>query len=81
MRTTARSVGYLELRQELEAKGHRFVTGTDTEVILHIYTEYGSDGFDRLNGIVGFRDRRCTETAYSAEPRSLLDKTTVFAKA
>jgi len=29
---------YLELRQELEAKGHRFVTGTDTEVILHIYT-------------------------------------------
>ena len=45
---------YLELRQELEAKGHRFVTGTDTEVILHIYTEYGSDGFDRLNGMWAF---------------------------
>jgi asparagine synthase (glutamine-hydrolysing) len=42
---------YLELRNELEAKGHRFVTRTDTEVILHIYSEYGEKGFDRLNGM------------------------------
>jgi asparagine synthase (glutamine-hydrolysing) len=45
---------YLELRRELEAKGHRFVTGTDTEVILHVYAEYGSEGFDRLNGMWAF---------------------------
>src|SRR5205823_13648906 len=41
---------YLELRRELEALGHSFKTGTDTEVILHVYDEYGEDGFDRLNG-------------------------------
>jgi asparagine synthase (glutamine-hydrolysing) len=45
---------YLELRSELVAKGHGFVTGTDTEVILHIYSEYGEQGFDRLNGMWAF---------------------------
>ena len=45
---------YLELRSELEARGHRFTTGTDTEVILHTYTEYGEQGFDRLNGMWAF---------------------------
>lgn len=45
---------YLELRRELEARGHRFKTGTDTEVILHVYREYGVSGFDRLNGMWAF---------------------------
>jgi asparagine synthase (glutamine-hydrolysing) len=45
---------YLELRRELEAKGHEFTTGTDTEVILHVYSEYGPQGFDRLNGMWAF---------------------------
>jgi len=45
---------YLELRQELQAKGHVFITGTDTEVILHIYSEYGEQGFYRLNGMWAF---------------------------
>jgi asparagine synthase (glutamine-hydrolysing) len=45
---------YLELRRELKARGHRFKTGTDTEVILHIYREYGESGFDRLNGMWAF---------------------------
>ena len=45
---------YIELRHELEAKGHKFVTGTDTEVILHVYSEYGESGFDRLNGMWAF---------------------------
>ena len=45
---------YLELRRELQAKGHEFVTGTDTEVILHVYSEYGEQGFDRLNGMWAF---------------------------
>jgi asparagine synthase (glutamine-hydrolysing) len=45
---------YLELRRDLEAKGHRFLTGTDTEVILHVYSEYGRDGFDLLNGMWAF---------------------------
>jgi asparagine synthase (glutamine-hydrolysing) len=45
---------FVELRQELEASGHRFTTGTDTEVILHVYQEYGEQGFDRLNGMWAF---------------------------
>jgi asparagine synthase (glutamine-hydrolysing) len=42
---------FVELRRELESKGHEFSTGTDTEVILHIYSEYGEQGFDRFNGM------------------------------
>lgn len=39
-----------ELRRELEAKGHRFRTKTDVEVILHLYEEEGLDFPKRLNG-------------------------------
>lgn len=39
-----------ELRRELEAKGHRFRTRTDVEVILHLYEEEGLDFPKRLNG-------------------------------
>ena len=41
---------YLELRQELEARGHRFYTRSDTEVIVHAYEEYGDKYVDHLNG-------------------------------
>jgi asparagine synthase (glutamine-hydrolysing) len=42
---------YLELRRELEALGHSFQTNTDTEVILHVYDEFGEAGFGKLNGM------------------------------
>src|SRR5262249_33493311 len=42
------------LRAELEARGHRFYTTTDTEVLLHLYGEYGLDFVDRLNGEFAF---------------------------
>lgn len=42
---------FVELRRELESMGHEFTTGTDTEVILHVYRQYGEQGFDRLNGM------------------------------
>jgi len=45
---------YVELRQELQLMGHRFETGSDTEVILHIYDQYGEDGFEKLNGMWAF---------------------------
>jgi len=45
---------YLELRHELQIKGHEFTTYTDTEVILHVYSEYGEQGFNRLNGMWAF---------------------------
>jgi asparagine synthase (glutamine-hydrolysing) len=42
------------LRRELEERGHRFYTTTDTEVLLHLYGEYGLDFVDRLNGEFSF---------------------------
>lgn len=41
---------YLELRAALEAKGHRFYTRSDTEVIVHLYDRYGDDFVQHLNG-------------------------------
>jgi asparagine synthase (glutamine-hydrolysing) len=45
---------YLELRRELQALGHTFQTSTDTEVILHVYDEFGEAGFEKLNGMWAF---------------------------
>jgi len=42
---------YKELREELAAKGHRFNTHTDTEVILAAYKEWSEDCFLRFNGM------------------------------
>ncbi len=39
-----------ELRRDLEARGHRFRTRTDTEVVVHAYEEYGKDCLSRFNG-------------------------------
>jgi asparagine synthase (glutamine-hydrolysing) len=44
---------FQELRAELEAKGHRFRTRSDTEVIVHGYREWGTDVFNRMNGMFG----------------------------
>jgi len=41
------------LRKELEQKGHRFRTRTDTEVIVHLYEEEGPEFFKRLRGMFG----------------------------
>jgi len=41
---------YLELREELIQKGHRFTSRSDTEVILHLYQEEGEKCVERLNG-------------------------------
>jgi asparagine synthase (glutamine-hydrolysing) len=41
---------YVELRPALEARGHRFSTQTDTEVILHLYEDHGPACLQQLNG-------------------------------
>jgi len=41
---------YPELREDLAARGHRFYTTTDTEVIIHLYEEEGPACLSRLNG-------------------------------
>ncbi len=45
---------FAELRHELESKGHRFASHTDTEVIIHLYEEEGPDCVKRLNGMFAF---------------------------
>jgi asparagine synthase (glutamine-hydrolysing) len=45
---------YVELMEELEEKGHRFRTRSDTEVIVHAYEQWGEECVDRLNGMFAF---------------------------
>lgn len=45
---------YIELTHELAAKGHRFSTKSDTEVIVHAYEEWGDRCVERFNGIFAF---------------------------
>jgi len=45
---------YIELREELEAKGHSFATHSDTEVVLRQYMEDGVDCLKRFNGMFSF---------------------------
>ena len=41
---------YVELRAELEARGHRFRARSDTETLLHSYEEWGERAVERRNG-------------------------------
>jgi len=45
---------YRELRTELEKKGHRFYSKSDTEVIIHAYEEYGIGCLNKFNGMFAF---------------------------
>ena len=45
---------YIELRSELIGLGHRFQTGTDTEVILAAYQQWGEESLQRFNGMWTF---------------------------
>jgi asparagine synthase (glutamine-hydrolysing) len=45
---------YRELRAELATRGHRFITASDTEVVLHAYLQWGEDFAERLNGMYAF---------------------------
>src|SRR5437660_1071981 len=42
---------FLDLRPELESRGHRFRTHCDTEVIIHLYEEMGADCVKKLRGM------------------------------
>jgi asparagine synthase (glutamine-hydrolysing) len=45
---------HADLRRELAARGHQFLTRSDTEVLLHCYLEWGADCVGRLNGMFAF---------------------------
>lgn len=61
---------HLELKKELQGKGYEFVSSTDTEVLLHLYEEFGPGCVERLNGMFAFAlwDDR-TETLLLARDR------------
>ena len=45
---------FRELRRTLEARGHRFRTASDTEVLIRVYEEFGPAGIERLRGMFTF---------------------------
>ncbi len=45
---------YIELREDLLQRGHRFKTRTDVEVLIHLYEEYGTEFLNLLNGQFAF---------------------------
>ncbi len=45
---------YREARADLEKRGHKFTTQSDTEILPHLYQEYGDDLVDHLNGMYAF---------------------------
>ncbi len=51
---------YIELRSQLQTRGHRFATGSDCETILHLYEDHGTDCLKYLRGMFAFAlwDRR-----------------------
>ena len=51
---TGEVFNHAELRAELELLGHKFRTGTDTEVVLHACQEWGTAAAERLNGMYAF---------------------------
>lgn len=45
---------YRELQTELESRGHRFVSNSDTETVVHAYEEFGSACLEQLRGMFAF---------------------------
>ncbi len=76
---------FRELRSELEAKGHVFRTECDTEVLIHLWHEYGADCLEKIDGMFAFalvdradrslflaRDRFGVKPMYTAEQDGFL---------
>jgi asparagine synthase (glutamine-hydrolysing) len=61
---------YLEVRNDLSAKGYRFKSNSDTEVIIYAYKEWGAECLRRLNGMFAFAiwDEH-TRTLFAARDR------------
>ncbi len=71
---------YIELKQQLIARGHRFMSESDSETIIHLYEEYGTQCLQHIRGMFAFclyntktkevfaaRDRVGEKTLYYAE--------------
>jgi len=76
---------YLELRDELRAKGHSFRSNTDTEVIIHAYEEWGEECVTRFNGMWALaiwdqrkREMFCSRDRFGIKPFYYYLDETVF---
>jgi asparagine synthase (glutamine-hydrolysing) len=45
---------YTQLKNKLQSRGHKFKTATDTEVLVHLWEEYGQEMPEHLNGMFAF---------------------------
>ena len=61
---------HLALREQLIARGHRYVTHSDTETVIHLFEEYGADCVQHLRGMFAFAIwNRNTNTLFIARDR------------
>lgn len=61
---------HLFLREQLIARGHRYVTHSDTETVIHLFEEYGADCVQHLRGMFAFAIwNRNTKTLFIARDR------------
>ena len=77
---------YLEIREELQSRGHRFVSSSDTEVILAAYTEWGAECVHQFNGMWAFaiHDQQrsvlfCSRDRFGVKPFNYIDNSGLFA--
>lgn len=66
---------YIELRQELIAKGYKFRSNTDTEVVINAYIEWGAECLNKFNGMWAFviynkvkKELFCARDRYGIKP-------------
>ena len=65
---------YREVRADLEKRGHKFATQTDTEIVPHLYEEYGDDFVDHINGMFAIALWDSVEKKLLHRPRPLWRK-------
>ncbi|MFT5284992.1 MAG: asparagine synthase (glutamine-hydrolyzing) [Planctomycetota bacterium] len=65
---------FRELRRDLEAKGHEFLTNSDCETIVHLYAEYGERLVEHLVGMYAFCVLDLRDTDAGKAPRILLGR-------
>lgn len=77
---------YLELKKELEAEGAKFVSSSDTEVVLHAYKLWGVDCLDKFNGMWSFclydvekQELFCARDRFGVKPFYYVDNDNAFA--